>query len=353
MTNKFKLGELFCGPGGLAWGAVHAHSDNNKKTVVHAWANDFDENTCKTYRKNICPDKPDSVYCGDVRNLDIKQLSPIDAFAYGFPCNSFSNVGKHKGLANEKYGQLYWYGIEVLKYHQPKWFVAENVSGIRSAGTNDFKTILHDMENAGIGYNLVVNLYKSEEYGIPQTRHRVIIVGIRKDQKATFRVPDPSQYKHVNISAKKALANIPASAANNEVRNISEKIKRRLEYIQPGQNVWQAEDSMPEELRIKTKTRISQIYRKLDPNKPSYTLTASGGGGTFGYHWTNRELTNRERARIQTFPDEYEFVGNYSSVRRQIGMAVPCKLSEIVVTAILNTFAKIEYPYVEANMTNK
>ena len=176
--------------------AVFCDSD-----YFHAWANDFDENTCKTYRKNICPDKPDSVYCSDVRNLDIKNLSPIDAFAYGFPCNSFSNVGKHKGLANEKYGQLYWYGIEVLKYHQPKWFVAENVSGIRSAGTNDFKTILHDMENAGIGYNLVVNLYKSEEYGIPQTRHRVIIVGIRKDQKVTFRVPDPSQYNHdIDIS---------------------------------------------------------------------------------------------------------------------------------------------------------
>lgn len=106
----------------------------------------------------------------------------------------------------------------------------------------------------------------------------------------------------------------------------------------------------PEELKIKTKTKISQIYRKLDPDKPSYTVTAAGGGGTFMYHWTNRELTNRERARIQTFPDNYEFVGKYSSVRKQIGMAVPCRLAEIVTTAILNSFAGVEYPWIEANL---
>ena len=109
-------------------------------------------------------------------------------------------------------------------------------------------------------------------------------------------------------------------------------------------------DEFPEELRIKTKTKISQIYRKLDPKKPAYTVTGSGGGGTFMYHWTDRELTNRERARIQTFPDDYEFVGKYSSVRKQIGMAVPCRLAEIVTTAILNSFAGIEYPWVEPNL---
>lgn len=120
-------------------------------------------------------------------------------------------------------------------------------------------------------------------------------------------------------------------------------------YIEPGQNIWQAEHILPEHLKIKTKTKISQIYRKLDPKKPSYTITASGGG-TFGYHWLNRELTNRERARIQTFPDFYEFVGKYASVRKQIGMAVPCRLSKIVATAVLNCFAGIDYPFIEPNI---
>ena len=104
---------------------------------------------------------------------------------------------------------------------------------------------------------------------------------------------------------------------------------------------------------IKTRTRISQIYRKLDPDKPSYTVTAAGGGGTFMYHWSDeqRELTNRERARIQTFPDDFEFVGKYSSVRKQIGMAVPPRGAEIIFRAILNTFAGIDYPSVEPSMS--
>jgi DNA (cytosine-5)-methyltransferase 1 len=352
MSKVFRLGELYCGPGGLACGALRSHSDDGQYSLTHAWANDYDHDTCLTYRKNICPNNPDSVHEGDVRNLSIRALGPIDAFAYGFPCNSFSNVGEHQGIADAKFGQLYWYGIEVLNYYKPDFFIAENVSGIRSAGSGDFQIILNDMRSAGPGYNLTVNLYKAEQYGVPQMRHRVIIVGIRNDIPVDFHVPDPAQYKNCDISARTALSNIPKEAPNNEVRKLSDKVTRRLSFIKPGQNVWQAEaaGNMPQELTIKTRTKISQIYRKLDPNKPSYTLTASGGGGTFGYHWTNRELTNRERARIQTFPDDYEFIGKYSSVRKQIGMAVPCRLSEIVTTAVLNSFAGIAYPWVEANL---
>ena len=204
------------------------------------------------------------------------------------------------------------------------------------------------------GYKLNVNLYKAEEYGIPQARHRVIIVGIRDDIKVDYHVPSPELYSEIDISSKKALNNIPRNAPNNEVRKLSDDVIRRLSLIKPGENIWQAEqrlgNSFPKELKINTKTKISQIYRKLNPNKPAYTVTASGGGGTYMYHWTDRELTNRERARLQTFPDNYEFIGNYSSVRKQIGMAVPCKLSEIVITAILNSFANIDYPWVKANL---
>lgn len=350
--TKFKLGELFCGPGGIACGAMRATSSDGTFGIEHAWANDYDADTCETYRKNICPDNPDSVLCGDVRDININELGPIDAFCYGFPCNSFSNVGEHKGLANEKFGQLYWYGIKVLETYHPKWFVAENVSGIRSAGSGDFQIILDDMKAAG--YKLNVNLYKAEQYGVPQTRHRVIIVGIREDIPVVYHVPDPAQFANIDISAGHALAGIPTDAPNSNPRKLSKSVVRRLSYIKPGENIWQAEarlgEQFPPELKIHTKTKISQIYRKLQPDKPAYTVTAAGGGGTFMYHWTDRELTNRERARIQTFPDNYEFVGDYSSVRKQIGMAVPCKLSEVVITAILNSFAGIEYPWVPANL---
>lgn len=344
----FRLGELFCGPGGLAFGALSSHSNDMMFDVAHEWSSDYDNDSCSTYIKNICPENPSSVHCIDVRELNIDSLPQIDAFAYGFPCNSFSSVGEHKGLANERFGQLYFYGVKILKKFQPKWFVAENVSGIRSAGTNDFHIILKDMEDAG--YKLTAHLYKAEDYGVPQKRHRVIIVGIRNDLDCEFKVPNPTIYTDIDISSRTALQNIPEDAPNNQQRVLSDKIVERLSYIKPGENIWQAEHRMPEHLHIKTKTKISQIYRKLDPDKPSYTVTAAGGGGTFGYHWTNRELTNRERARIQTFPDDYEFVGNYSSVRKQIGMAVPCQLSNVVVTAILNSFAGIEYSYIEPNI---
>lgn len=352
--KEYRLGELFCGPGGLACGALKAQSDDGNYGVQHAWANDYDRDTCITYITNICPEAPNSVYEGDVRDLPIKQLGKINAFAYGFPCNSFSNVGEHKGFANEKFGQLYWYGVEVLRHHKPEWFIAENVSGIKSAGSGDFQIILKDLRESG--YKITPNLYKAEEYGIPQMRHRVIIVGIRDDLKVTFRVPDPKPYaKNADISTRTALAGIPEDAPNNDQRKLNDRVKRRLSYIQPGENVWQAEERLgadfPEDLRIHTKTKISQIYRKLDPEKPAYTVTAAGGGGTFMYHWTDRELTNRERARLQTFPDDFKFIGDYSSVRKQIGMAVPCRLSEIVTTAILNSFAGIDYPWVEPNLS--
>jgi DNA (cytosine-5)-methyltransferase 1 len=129
------------------------------------------------------------------------------------------------------------------------------------------------------------------------------------------------------------------------------KIRLNVDFHKPGENVWQAQ-GLPEELQIKTRTKISQIYRKLDPDKPSYTVTAAGGGGTFMYHWSDeqRELTNRERARIQTFPDTYEFFGKYSSVRKQIGMAVPPDGVKIIFKAILDTFAGIEYPHIKETM---
>jgi len=351
-NGVFRMGELFSGPGGIACGAREAKSADGRYRIEHAWASDYDEDTCKTHAKNICNGNDNHVYCEDVRNLDISKLGPIDAFAYGFPCNSFSSVGEHQGLNDDKFGMLYWYGIEVLKMYQPKWFLAENVSGMKSAGAGEhFKQILKDMEDAG--YVLVPHMYKFEKYGIPQTRHRIIIVGIRKDldaQGIKFHVPSPEQYKNVDVSARTALANIPQDAPNNEVRKLNKKVQERLSYIKPGENAWTAD--MPEELRINTKTKISQIYRKLDPDKPSYTVTAAGGGGTFMYHWSDeqRELTNRERARIQTFPDNYEFVGKYSSVRKQIGMAVPPKGAEIIFNAILNSFAGIEYPWIEAQM---
>ncbi len=344
----FRLGELFCGPGGIALGALRSHMSSyiGKYEFKHSWANDYDEDTCRTYIRNICPDNPESVICKDIRNLDIKELPPIDAFAYGFPCNDYSLVGEQKGF-NGTFGPLYSYGVQVLEYFKPKFFIAENVGGIASANEGRaLRKILSDLRGAGNGYNLTVHLYKFEDYGIPQARHRIIIVGIDNLYNLTFRVPKPTTQNHP-ITARYAIENPPiaANAPNNEKTAQSSAVIERLKRTKPGENAWSAD--LPQHLKLNVeKVRMSQIYRRLHPDKPSYTITGSGGGGTHGYHWTEpRALTNRERARLQTFPDNFVFEGSKESVRKQIGMAVSPVMAEIIFTAILKTFAGIPYEY--------
>ncbi len=349
-VTEFKMGELFCGPGGLAWGALHASIEKPEYRIVHAWANDYDSDTCKTYARNICDGNSDSVYCEDVHALDIGKLGKIDGFSFGFPCNDFSVVGEQKGF-DGTYGPLYTYGVKVLKRYQPLWFLAENVGGLQSANEGSaFAKIKEDL--IACGYRIYPNLYKFEEYGIPQARHRVIIVGIRNDMPFEFRIPSPAPYAGVDNSCRTAIEvpPIPTDAPNNEKPKMSEQVIKRLGYIKPGQNAFTAD--LPEDLQLNVKgAKISQIYKRLDPDKPSYTVTGSGGGGTHIYHWSEpRALTNRERARLQTFPDDFAFEGSKESVRKQIGMAVPCKGAQIIYEAILRTFAGIKYEYVEPNI---
>lgn len=351
---EFKLGELFCGPGGIAYGATTAKVDNPDFRIVHQWATDYDKDTCDTYLNNIASQDYDSVVCGDIRKLDIEndlgRVGDIDALAFGFPCNDYSVVGEQKGL-DGSFGPLYSYGIKTLEIFKPKWFLAENVGGLQTANEGKaFTQILDEMRR--VGYNVTPHLYKFEQYGVPQARHRVIIVGIRNTENVTYRVPSTLPYANIDNSCRAAIEKPPiaADAPNNEKTKQSETVVRRLKHIRPGENAFTAD--LPDELQIKTATKISQIYKRLDPDKPAYTVTGSGGGGTHIYHWEEpRALTNRERARLQTFPDTYVFHGSKESVRRQIGMAVPCDGARVIFEAILNTFAGIPYESVEPNIS--
>jgi DNA (cytosine-5)-methyltransferase 1 len=146
-----------------------------------------------------------------------------------------------------------------------------------------------------------------------------------------------------------ALAKIPKNAPNQELTKQSENVIARLKCIKPGQNAFTA--NIPKHLQLNVKgARISQIYKRLDPDKPAYTVTGSGGGGTHIYHWDEpRALTNRERARLQTFDDCHEFVGSKESVRRQIGMAVPAEGVRQIFEAVLKSFAGVPYPHIQPN----
>ncbi|HCE45522.1 MAG TPA: DNA (cytosine-5-)-methyltransferase [Lentisphaeria bacterium] len=395
LPTTYKLAELFCGPGGLATGALLSNIEINGTihTIQPAWANDIDEDTCKTYAANIkhaqLSEVGSSVVCGDVTKITSFRKIKFDALAFGFPCNDFSAVGETKGFEG-KYGPLYTHGVRAIDSQNPYWFLAENVGGLRNANEGKaFETILHDMEHCGKhGYFLTAHLYRFEEYGVPQARHRIIIVGIRNDLGVRYKVPAPitSELKK-QTSCKKAIETPPISpdASNNERTKQSKTVEDRLMCIPPGENAWFLDKVLAlsdadltktmlridtfkqhfpsaktsesirriiKDIRLNVKSaRMSQIYKRLNPSKPSYTITGSGGGGTHVYHWSDpRALTNRERARLQTFDDSFIFIGNKESVRKQIGMAVPPQGAKHIFKAILMTLAGIKYKTVKANL---
>lgn len=371
---QFRMGELFSGPGGMALGARRAAMAVEGVELQHAWANDYDRDTCRTYRENILvpaygedaavveaadevPPRGGGVVHQNVHDLDIEALSPIDGFAFGFPCNDYSLVGEWKGLDGE-FGPLYTYGVKVLATKVPKWFVAENVSGLRGANEGEaFKQILAHLQEPvpGLRYRLVPHLYSFDEYGVPQRRQRIVIVGIRDDLDTVFHVPSPVMYSDHDVSVETALTvpRIPVGAPNHEYTRQSPAVVERLSYLLPGENAFspRALEIMPERLKIKTRTTISTTYKRLEAQRPAYTVTGGGGGGSHMYHWAqNRALTNRERARLQSFPDEFIFQGGKDSVRKQVGMAVPVTGAEAIFTALFRSFAGVDYPSIEANV---
>jgi DNA (cytosine-5)-methyltransferase 1 len=177
------------------------------------------------------------------------------------------------------------------------------------------------------------------------------MVGIRKDLKISFKPPAPT---HINkfVNCREAIEKPPIkdSAINHELTKQSQRVIDRLKHIKPGENAFNAD--LPEALRLNVKgAKISQIYKRLHPDKPSYTVTGSGGGGTHVYHFEEpRALTNRERARLQTFPDHFTFVGTKESVRKQVGMAVPVRGAQVVFEALFRTLTGETYSCIESNM---
>lgn len=349
----FRIGEFFCGPGGIGYAAKETklNVDGKLWAFKHIWANDIDHDACETYLANVLEDDREAIIESPIESLDLHSLASIDGLTFGFPCNDFSVVGEQNGMGGY-FGPLYSYGVELLRIQSPMWFLAENVGGLQSANDGEaFLRILSDLEQAGEGYTLTPHLYHFEEYGVPQTRHRIIIVGIKKNLELKFRIPAPTTLAPcTQISAREAIENppIPDDAPNHERTVHSKTVVERLKYIPAGQNAWY--EGIPEHLQLNVKgARLSQIYRRLYPDRPAYTITGSGGGGTHVYHWfENRALTNRERARLQTFPDTFVFSGHKESVRKQIGMAVPVRGAMVILEAILKTFAGIEYESVPA-----
>lgn len=214
--------------------------------------------------------------------------------------------------------------MEFVDAKKPKAFVAENVKGLLTANKGlAIETILKDFESIAPGYIVKPHLYNFAEYGVPQFRERVLIVGIRVDTGFDFKHPLPTNGPDAGkpyVTAGQALQGVEQIADNNEPINCKDKTRRMLELIPEGGNF----TDIPKDNPLYVKGMISHVYRRINRNEPSKTIIAAGGGGTWGYHYPEpRPLTNRERARLQSFPDDFIFEGNITEVRRQIGNAVP------------------------------
>jgi DNA (cytosine-5)-methyltransferase 1 len=308
--NKLKTISLFSGCGGMDLGFHHAGFDIQ-------WANDFDKKACETYAKNI----GEHVLCEDITEVDYSKIPDAKLILGGFPCQDFSMISKRGGIETER-GNLYRKFVELVSQKNPAIFIAENVKGLLTANKKQAITqIIEDFSSTGdFGYKTVPYLINFAKYGVPQLRERVLIIGVRKDIKAEFKLPEPTHDASNYVGAEEALKGVKKVIHNNEQQNIQQGTIEKLKLIPPGGNF----TDIPKDSPHYVKGMISHVYRRLHPDKPSSTIIAAGGGGTWGYHYEEfRSLTNRERARLFGYPDDFIFEGTMTDVRRQIGNSVP------------------------------
>ena len=333
--KKPQLISLFSGCGGMD---LPFHKAGFK--VV--WAIDSNPYACKTFSRNIA----DVIINDSIENIDIAQVPEAEICIGGFPCQDFSLIWKRPGLEGTR-GNLYTYFLDFVNKKKPKAFVAENVKGLLSANNYQaIKQIISDFESIAPGYLVKPKLYNFADYGVPQFRQRVLLVGIRMDTGFNFVHPQPEygqNRKNPYRTAGEALKNVEAVLDNNKHHKIQARTVEILNRIKPGGNF----SDIPKDSPYYVKGMISHIYRRIHPDKPSSTIIAGGGGGTWGYHYLEpRSLTNRERARLQTFPDDFVFEGSTTEVRRQIGNEVPPQGIAAVVKALIPLF-KGDYPKVD------
>jgi len=298
-----KLISLFSGAGGLDLGLIQAGNE-----VI--WANDIDCDAVDTYKKNI----GNHIICADIKNVEIESMpNNADVVVGGFPCQGFSQANLRRTVDDER-NLLYKFFYKVIKDKQPRFLIAENVKGILSLGCGEvIKRIASDFEEAG--YLTDIRLVHMADYSVPQTRQRVIIVGQRKDlgNEMLFRFPIKTNGRTGNpqpwVSIESVLRHYPEPGEPNDYLNhVCSSYK--VEY------------------------RNFTGHRATDSSKPCPTILARGNGKggvcAIPHYNGKRRLTIRESATIQTFPENFEFIGQMNSCYRQIGNAVPVKFAYLL-----------------------
>lgn len=334
---------LFSGCGGMDLGAEQT------RRVQTVWAVDDDPLAVATYRRNL----GSHVVRADIRTLPVPHV-PCDILLAGPPCQDFSTLWNHDGAKTAR-GNLFREVARFLAELRPYAFVLENVTGLLSANRGAAWTIVrHALRapaaflgvEAGVRYEVSAEVLDMADLGVPQHRPRLFVLGIRRDLGVRPpEIPKPAAGKHRTVAdAFKKLLPRPGRA-NHDIGLDGPDVIARLKLIPPGKNY----TVIPHGHELAVRGLISHVYRRLEPDQPSYTIIANGGGGTHGYHHEEpRRLSNREKARLQTFPDSFIFEGGsanphaaYPPVRAQIGNAVPPRAARVIIEALAQTLRQV------------
>ncbi len=345
--SLYKVADIFCGAGGLSYGfSVHPYFEL-------IWANDIDKDALLSYQANH--KEVQTILC-DIAQLDCYNLpcTSIDILLGGPPCQSYSTLGKRK---MDERANLFKEYLRLLDLVKPKIFVFENVVGLMSMQKGQlFKQICNAFKDKG--YILEHAILNALDYGVPQMRERVILVGVLKSFKQKFYFPKPTK---MHFSLKDALGDLPPiqSGENGDalgylknadnvflefVRNSKElsehsspKNNEKLIEIMQTLKDGQSKDDLPESLR--PKSGYINTYAKMWWEKPAPTITrnfSTPSSSRCIHPRDSRALSIREGARLQSFPDNYKFYGSASAKRLQIGNAVPPLLSVALAHAIFD-----------------
>lgn len=301
--KKYKVISLFSGCGGFDLGIegnFQFLGNNYQENPFHViWANDINEKACRTFQLNF----PETdVVCDDItkvlkNNLDIPNA---DIVIGGFPCQDFSLAGKRKGLTVKR-GQLYLSMAEVVKKVKPKIFLAENVKGLLSWEKGlGIKTMVGDFGK--LGYNVDYKLFNTADYGVPQTRERVIIMGIRKDLQKNVIWPAQTHSQDLNS---KYSSWVKLHDAIGDLEN------DKRHFCLPNSGYSKA--------KLFPGTQGNTITKS---DRPGPTMRAEHHGNIEFHYRKKRRLSAREAARVQSFPDDFVFVQSTSDAYRQVGNAV-------------------------------
>lgn len=300
--KKISLVSLFCGAGGLDMGF-------ERQGFETIWANDFDKDACETHRKWSNAE----VVQGDIGAIDFSSIPATPFIIGGFPCQGFSLAGPRK--LDDSRNILYRYFVKLVDEKKPLAFLAENVKGILTLGDGEIiKAIINDFSDKR--YDVTATLVNASDYGVPQDRQRVIIVGLRKDLDKKFVFPKPSKKKKYLRDA---------------LKNISAPDKDEVCYA-PYSSRYMSRNRKRgwDDFSFTIPAMAKQV--SLYPGSPDM-IRIDADNWLFGEGETRR-LSYREAAAVQTFPANMEFCGNLTSKYRQIGNAVPVKLAEIVAKEI-------------------